>query len=59
MARGSQRDLLGKIGESREDRVGLFYSEDHVSIIGAASTERGYMNFADIIYQVYEKASTI
>jgi hypothetical protein len=30
-----------------------------VLIIGAASTERGYMNFADIIYQVYEKASTI
>lgn len=42
-----------------QDRVGLFSSEDHVLIIGAASTERGYMNFADIIYQVYEKASTI
>ena len=42
-----------------QDRAGLFSGEDRVLIVGAASTERGYMNFADIIYQVYEKASTI
>lgn len=41
-----------------EDRAGYVSGEDHVLVIGAASSTRGYMNFADIIHQVYEKAST-
>lgn len=42
-----------------EDRVGCSASEDLVTVIGAAASKRGYMNFASIVTQVYERAGII
>lgn len=42
-----------------EDRAGCAAGEDQTMILGAASNARGYMNFVDIIQQVYEKAGTL
>ena len=42
-----------------EDRSGCLPTEDSVTVIGAASSQRGYMQLADIVRQAYEKASII
>lgn len=42
-----------------EDRAGCTPTEDLVTVVGAASSSRGYMHFSDIIHQVYGKASVI
>lgn len=41
------------------DRVGCTAGEDRVTVVGAASSPRGYLNFVDIVTQVYEKASRL
>ena len=41
------------------DRVGYTTGEERTTLIGAASSSRGFMNFADIVHQVYDKAGTI
>ena len=41
------------------DRVGYTPADEQVLLIGAASSDRGYMGLADIVRQVYEKAALL